>query len=448
MNLMDRLKGFFSLKKGGDSITVTDNENALSATMKTAIPMWWNAFQRMLPHVPTHENFRPLPMAYTSTATLARLVTSEIKLTLADERLNKYVSAGLLPQLDKITQLTLAGGYTVIKPYITTRGSVAFSFGTSRDFEPIAFDENGQVTEGIFRQRIRYNNKTYERREHHTFRDGIHRVTNSAWIYGTKHRIQLSDIPCWAAFADTGEIPSDIPMIVTFRTPYANNIDLDSPLPVSMYANAIDTLHEIDAAHSEYIAEFNKTRAKVFGDMGVFKDGKITDDYFVNVAGDGTRTLEQQIMVYSPPIREEQLAARINKELRIYEMLTGFSSGTFSLDPRTGAITATQVISEDKTTYNTVGQIQKQLRPVLEALAKVTETLARFYGLEAENGEPSVEFGDSVFEDTGTEFARRMQMTQAGILRAEELLMWYFGVPEEKAREMMPDMTQLFGGDE
>ena len=43
-------------------------------------------------------------------------------------------------------------------------------------------------------------------------------------------------------------------------------------------------------------------------------------------------------------------------------------------------------------------------------------------------------FGDSVFEDTGTEFARLMEMTRAGILKPEKLLGWYFHVDGEEAR--------------
>lgn len=87
------------------------------------------------------------------------------------------------------------------------------------------------------------------------------------------------------------------------------------------------------------------------------------------------------------------------------------------------------MLSEDKTTYNTVCQIQRQLRPVLEALNQITVTLARSYGIECEDGECAIEFGDSVFEDTGTEFNRRFQMVQAGMLKAEEFIAWYFGVP-------------------
>ena len=454
MNLLKSLKSLINgFVKGGENMDevadISKVETAMSGTMHSAISSWWDAFQNILHEKPTHDNFKPLSMAYVSTAHLAQLVTSEIKFQLADENLNKYVQKNLIPNLDRITQLTLAGGYTVIKPFITSKGAVMFDFGTSRDFLPIAFDESGQITEGIFREIIRYKGRLYERREHHRFSDGVHHVTNTAWICGQRQQVDLSKIPRWAIFAPQGAISSDIPMIVTFRTPYANNIDLDSELPISMFANSLGCLHEINAAHSEYIAEFNKTRAKVFGDGDIFDScGKITDDYFVSVEGDGQHSMEEQIKVYSPPIREEQLAARLNKELRIYEMTTGFSSGTFSLDPKTGMVTATQVVSEDKTTYNTVCQIQKQLKPVLESLAQITANLAKYYGMEVTDGEPGIEFGDSVFEDTDTEFNRRMQMSQAGMLKPECMLTWYFGVPEEKAREMMPPVSQLFGGDE
>lgn len=450
MNVLDKIKSLLNgFKQGGETMEEADLskvQSAVSTKMETATNIWWDVFQNSIPMENTHKNFRPLPIAYTSTAYLAQLVTAEIKFEVADEKLNGFVQKNLVPNLDRITQLTLVGGYTVIKPYIVSTGEIFFDFGTSRDFRPIALDENGHITEGIFFERIRYKGKVYERREHHIFADGVHTVRNSAYLYGTRRRVELTEVPRWAVLVPEGKIPSDIPMIATFRTPYANNIDLDSELPVSIYANSVGTLHEIDSAHSEYLSEFRKMSAKVFGDGGIFdRNGKITDDYFVNVEGDGKRTMDQQIMAYAPQIREEAHRAQINTELRLYEVQIGVSSGTFTFDTSKGLVTATQVLSEDKTTYNTVCQIQRQLRPVLEALNKIMVTLTRFYSIDCEDGECAIEFGDSVFEDTGTEFNRRFQMVQAGMLKAEQFIAWYFGVPLEKALEMMPPMAEAFG---
>lgn len=336
----------------------------------------------------------------------------------------------------------------MIKPYFVQSGEMFFDFGTSRDFLPLALDENGHITEGVFYERIRYKGKVYERREHHAFQNGVHTVRNIAYLYGTKHRVELSEVPKWAFLLPEGHIPSDIPMIATFRTPYANNIDLDSELPISVYANSLGTLHEIDEAHSEYRAEFRKMSAKIFADRTVLKGSSgIPDDYFVSMNGDGASTIEQQIMAYAPQIRESELRAGINSELRLYETQIGVSSGTFTFDPQKGLVTATQVLSEGRTTYNTVCQIQRQLRQVLQSISRIIVKLAGFYGIDCEDGECAIEFGDSVFEDTGTEFSRRFQMVQAGMLRPELLNLWYFGVPLEKAKEMLPEITNVFGGD-
>ena len=448
MGVLNALKGLFKWKGGAgvDDFNITDS--AVSSVMRSATSLWWDAFQGRLPFAQTHKNFKPLPTAYISTAYLAQLVTGEIKFEVADEELNKHVQKNLLPNLDRIVQQTLVGGYTVIKPYFVQSGEMFFDSGTSRDFLPLALDENGHITEGVFRERIRYRGKIYERREHHTFQNGVHTVRNTAYLYGTKRTVELSEIPKWAMLLPEGRISSDIPMIATFRTPYANNIDLDSELPISIFANSLGTLHEIDTAHSEYCAEFKKMSAKVFADRTVLKENSgIPDDYFVGISGDGTSTMEQQIMAYAPQIRETEHSAKINKELRFYETQIGVSSGTFSFDTAKGLVTATQVLSEDRTTYNTVCQIQRQLRPVLQSLSQIIVTLARFYGFECEDGECAIEFGDSVFEDTGTEYNRRAQMVQSGILKPELLVSWYFGVPNEKALEMMPPMSKLFGGE-
>lgn len=411
--------------------------NVQSSLMREKTREWWEVFRGNYSRGDRY--FSPLPMAYISTAYLARLATSEIKFELQDERLNAYVQKNLVPELDRIVQLTLVGGYTVIKPYMTESGEVFFDIAASDDFIPIAFDENGHIIEGIFSERVRYNDKIYVRREHHRFYGGVHKIDNSAFLFGTHERVPLTEIPRWSELAECGEIPSDIPMIATFRTPYANNIDLESPLPVSMFANSVNTLREIDAAHSEYIAEFRKMRAKVFADETVLNGARgITDDYFVTIDGDGVSPVNKQIMTYAPPIREEAHKAAINTELGLYEMQIGVSSGTFTFGKK-GLVTATQVLSEDRTTFNSVAQIQRQLRSALETVAAITVRLARFYGYDAISGMPAIEFGDGVFEDTDTEFNRRFEMVKAGLLKPEDFVSWYFGVPIDKAREMLPD---------
>ena len=413
--------------------------------MRSLTETWWDIFSGKASHR------HPLPLAAMSTAYIANLVVSEIKFELVDEKLDKEVQRNLIPQLGAIIQSMLVGGYVVVKPYITYGGKIYFDYATSRTFIPLQLDETGNFVEGAFRDICKYHGREYERREHHLWHDGIHEVENHVYIRGTKCEVPLDTVPRWARLEALGKIESDIPMIATIRTPYVNNLDLNSELPISIYANSIGTLDSINYAHTAYKREMKKMEALIFAaeDIVSNRSGKkqIVDDLFYMCESDGEDDLKKSIDAYAPTPREEQYKNALNTELRLYEMEIGVSCGTFTFDESKGLVTATQVLSEDKTTYNTVGQLQGQVRPALAAIAQITATLARYYGAEVADGEPGIEFGDSVFEDTGTEFQRRMQLVDAGLLRGELLTAWYFGVPEEKAKAMMGDKAALFGGE-
>lgn len=155
---------------------------------------------------------------------------------------------------------------------------------------------------------------------------------------------------------------------------------------------------------------------------------------------------------YSPAIRTAEYMTGLKAILHMVENQCHLSPGTMSIDERTGAVTATQVISQDRTTYNTCAAIQAQgvTQGLLDVIAAM-DVLCTMYGLApAGTLEPAVSYGDSVFEDTQQEFARRLQMVQAGVLKPEKLLSWYFSVDEDTAeQEYLAERGQTadyFGG--
>lgn len=118
----------------------------------------------------------------------------------------------------------------------------------------------------------------------------------------------------------------------------------------------------------------------------------------------------------------------------------GVSSGTFSFDTARRALTATQVISEDRTTYYTITDIQRAAGAAIEELLQALDALATLYQL-APVGEykAAIQFGDSVFEDTQSEFDRLKAMVEMG-MRPQKLLAWYFNVDEETAKGYLTDL--------
>ncbi|MFE4759045.1 hypothetical protein ACFRIB_54565, partial [Streptomyces mirabilis] len=53
------------------------------------------------------------------------------------------------------------------------------------------------------------------------------------------------------------------PLFVYFKPNIANNIDLQSPLGVSLYANAIDTIKALDTAFDSYHREFRLGKKRI-----------------------------------------------------------------------------------------------------------------------------------------------------------------------------------------
>ena len=88
-------------------------------------------------------------------------------------------------------------------------------------------------------------------------------------------------------------------------------------------------------------------------------------------------------------------------------------------------------------------------------LSDITDFISRNHPFALVIGavQPSVSFGDSIFEDTGTEFARRKMLADSGYLKPEKLVSWYFGVSEKDAATYLPVSKKSdnewmgFGGD-
>ena len=425
----------------------------LSSDMADAIDLWFDMFRGRAPWITNKA--KGIGLAGLSTAYLARLINAEIKLEVAGSPRAEYINTCMqdmfLPRITEATQLALIGGEVVYKPYCVN-GRMGIEFIRADRFYPMEIDGMGTVRAAAFVERKRENTTCYTRLETHRLSGTTYTITNKAFrgdgsALGSE--IALSDYSAWQDIAPEVTIEHvERPLFACFRMPFANAIDMDSNLPVSIYANAVETMADIDRVYTDYCWEFQSARRRVYVDSTAFefgKDGKPRypdADLYIGLETNGQNA--KLFEDYTPDIREQNYQNGINQLLRIYEAQTGVSAGTYSLDMKTGAVTATQVISEDRATFYTVAAIQECQKAAILHLAYIIHVFATLYGL-APDGEYEViaEFGDSVFEDTQSEFNRRIQLVSQGILRPEELRAWYLGEDEETARKNLPEMTQV-----
>lgn len=133
------------------------------------------------------------------------------------------------------------------------------------------------------------------------------------------------------------------------------------------------------------------------------------------------------------------------------EFNAGLAYGTLS-DPQTVEKTAEEIKASKQRSYSTVRAMQTALQSALADLVYAMDVWTTIGGL-APAGEYEVTFvwDDSIVTDTDKEFAQRLQMVSAGVMRADELRQWYLGESEEEAKKNVPEqdtgLSGLFGGD-
>lgn len=421
----------------------------MTSLMEKAVQEWDDLFY--LTNQPPHS----LKLAQTITGYMATLATSELTLSAGSgvraDWIQQQTQQNLMPCLYEAVQLAGVGGMVAVKPYVVGGGLYAEVIPLYRIF-PERWGPNRRLDAGYFTDFDHLEDGTSAVRVEHfeMTAEGLH-ITNRAFRCQTGgmlgEEISLEKVARWQQLTSELTVNDvDRPHFGLLRMPMLNTVD-GSAYPVSLYANAVDTIRQLDAAYGDFVWERETGRRRMIIDrMAAMKDpvnGKPAIP-FKELASDFLMTLdmpdEKPWGDYTPSLRFEEYRNGIETLLRLLEMQVGFSAGTFAIDPKTGRVTATQIISEDRTTYNTIKAIQD--RGLTTGLLDVLywfDVYASLYGLAPSGSfEPAVSFGDSIFEDTGVEFQRRLSLVQSNYLRPEQLLAWYFGVDEEKARQMMP----------
>ena len=442
------------------------DEADISLPMARAITGWLNAFYNNPNWATNQVRLSALPS--TITGFVATLVTNELSISCGTSTRAKYIEEQLQPltrKLHNAVQLATAGGQIIIRPFVQD-GKFYFDLVQPGRFFPTRFNPDGRVMAGYFVDYRDVKGKEYIRIERFDCDGKQMIVSNKAYrsagdIMGSE--VPLATVPQWAELEPEITINGiKQPWFGCIQMPFANTVDDASPLPVSIYANAMDSIMEFDKVYSEMLYELHSGRRKSIVERQALvpmpkdtnKRGKRfhyfdpTSDVYILDPAEQAKPFQD----YSPALRTAEYMTGLKAILHIVENQCHLSPGTMAIDERTGTVTATQVISQDRTTYNTCSAIQQQgvTQGLLDVITAMN-AMCELYQL-APAGElvPAVTYGDGVFEDTQQEFSRRIQMVQADILKPEQLLAWYFGVDVETAQteylKEQTDTVDLFGG--
>ena len=421
---------------------------AVTPAMGKALERWQRSFYGLN----TPRGGHPTGLAAALTGYLATLVTSELSLRITGGKRAVYLEQTVrrfLPMLQRAVQLAAAEGQCILRPRLQD-GELLVELIPASRFYPIRFDAAGRPTAGYFADFRTSGRDELVRLESFDLRGGTLTLKNTAYrLKGDKleREISLDAMDCWRDLEPEVVVErASGPLFGLLRMPFAGTVDPSSELPVSLYAGAEQSLQEFDRLYGELLYELHSGKRKrilerqalpglsgkpVPGALG-YQD-LAADTYLV------LDPMEQQKPFddYSPVMRTEAYLSALKSLLHLIENQCHLSPGALSLEVGSGApVTAAEIVSRDRTTYHTCAAVQEQgLRPALTELIRAMDALCDLYGLCPPGPyQTEICFGDSVFEDTGTEFDRLLRMTQAEILRPEKLLGWYFHVDEDVAR--------------
>ena len=322
---------------------------------------------------------------------------------------------------------------------------IMIGYAMADQFIPISWD-NAKVTEGVFVSRIAKGGWYYTRLEWHKWNGLTYVITNelyrSSMMKGASTdtqdilgvRYPLAEL--YPFLDEVTEVPVEESLFTYWRTPIANNLDDNSPLGMSIYGNALETLHALDICYDSFVREFRlgkkriivparAVRSVVDPDSGrLLRYFDANDETYEALASDSPEDLK--IQDNSVELRVEEHVAAINAFLSILCLQTGFSAGTFTFDQHTGLRTATEVVSENSKTFKTIRTIQNQLRPAVEHLVRNIIDVAVLYEMDfdgqsiesliAPGYEINITFDDGITQDRQTNINEGVMLVGAGLL--------------------------------
>lgn len=349
---------------------------------------------------------------------------------------------------------------------IPNSGRIKIGYCMADQFVPTAWD-NAEISEGVFISRIAKDGYYYTRLEWHKWEASTYVITNELFKAEMKkngaqesqdilgYRYPLNTI--YPYLNERTELRFvEKSLFSYFRTPTANNIDDNSPLGVSIYANAMETLHALDIAFDSFVREFRLGKKRIIVPARMIKtvidpvSGRqvryfdATDETYEALSTDDPDSLK--IQDNSVELRVEEHVAGINAFLNIFCLQVGLSAGTFSFDTKSGLKTATEVVSENSKTYKTVKNFQNMVTPAVKRLVENIVAVAAMYEVqykghsikaEAEKGfEVSVLLDDGITQDRQTNLNEGMALVNAHLLSKKKFLTdpkYGQGLTEEEA---------------
>lgn len=465
MNLIEGVKMILGRFRRSADTYPTSERIQLWRAVYRGNPDWLNYDYVSLQGTKQTRRRMSLQAAQMVVSELAGLMFSEQPEIKADDSMLELLKrSGWIKQNSPFFERGIALGGCAMKLY-TSGEQLFIDYIPADRFLPVSWDANG-ITEADFLDRRVIKDKTYVRIEKHRKTETGYRISNDAYELldgGKMNKVNIALIPDWPQ--EDVEIATPVPLFAYFRPPMANNLEDDSPLGISVFANCIDTIQSLDISFDALQSEIVLGRKRIIVPASAVRQVIDTetgrpiryfdpsDEIFQAFSTDDREQLK--ISDTSVELRVDEIRMAIQTLLDILSIQIGFSAGYLTFDGQRGIKTATEVISENSKTFKTVKAIEDQATEAIVGILNAARVIATLYGMPVSQDEYTVVWNDSITEDRNSDAQYWQSRYTAGTVPLYRVIMELDKVDEEEARRLSDeiagekktvDIGSMFGG--
>lgn len=385
---------------------------------------------------------------------MAKTISEDWANLLLNEKVKIYTGTEFDKQLDNVfeynnfqvksnqlIELAFALGTGALVQYKDASGEVVIDYIRAGMIYPLSWD-NGYVNECAFgSMRERDGKKQYYIQIHKQSDRGTYIIENHIVDADSGTDLEL----------DEGMLPEvdtgiEIPLFQIITPNIVNNIDLDSPYGISVFANGVSQLKGCDLVYDSYMNEFELGKKKItvpvsmakiqMGTEGVTRpvfDKNDTVFYAIPDDRDGNNTIKEIDFT----LRSEEHDLAISKVLDLLSFKCGMGTGRYKFE--NGVVkTATEVISDKSELYQSLTKHEIVLRSVLVGMVKAIGQL-----MNVDIDEVNIDFDDSIIQDKESERQTDKGDIAIGVLQLWEYRMKWYGEDEAKAKAMVNEPADI-----
>lgn len=347
---------------------------------------------------------------------------------------------------NKLIELAFALGTAAFVEYKDAAGNVIIDYIRADMIYPLSWD-NGEITECAFGSTRVIDGK--ERIYLQIHRYGHPEEGENPVIYYLENKYldaeSGKEIETPETVMPIVETGSEMPLFQILTPNICNNIELDSPLGVSVFANGISQLKGCDVVYDSYVNEFVMGRKRILVPISMAKiemqkDG-VTEPYFepndtVYYMMPGDSASDMKLTEVDMAIRANEHELGIQRCIDLLSFKCGMGTGRYRFESG-GVKTATEVISDKSDLYQNRQKHGLLVNDVIVNLVRAISILDTGAPIEA-----TIDFDDSIIEDGNAVLDKNIKLVTAGLRSKISAIMEINKCNKEEAKKELEKIAE------